>query len=137
MLEEGIRGWSDGATSASTSGLLRPSLVLARNPNRRGTKWPARLCDKEEAEERLAEQDLPDGGKVTWRHDFCFSLCRVLLQKYIFLSHRCSRYGYAGLATVEWIFGTSVVIFTATYAGQVAARGDPLRLIPERFGLLC
>ena len=37
---------------------LRPSLVLARNPNRSGYQWPARVCDKDEVEESFSHSDL-------------------------------------------------------------------------------
>lgn len=47
---------------------LRPSLVLARNPNRRGVMWPARICDKEEVRDRHVEKDLDGGGRVSMEH---------------------------------------------------------------------
>ncbi|CAM9906975.1 unnamed protein product, partial [Ectocarpus sp. 12 AP-2014] len=35
-----------------------PSIVLAKNPNRGGNLWPARLCDRDEVEESFAHSDL-------------------------------------------------------------------------------
>lgn len=44
--------------------LLRPSIVLARNPNRNGNLWPARLCDRDEVEESFAHSDLGAEAQV-------------------------------------------------------------------------
>lgn len=44
--------------------MLRPSIVLARNPNRDGHLWPARLCDRDEVEESFAHSDLNAEAQV-------------------------------------------------------------------------
>lgn len=45
--------------------MLRPSIVLARNPNREGNQWPARLCDRDEVEESFAHSALGAEARVS------------------------------------------------------------------------
>ena len=65
-------GTAAGAAAAAAGGgeeeegdaMLRPSIVLAKNPNRDGRLWPARLCDRDEVEESFAHSDLSAEAQV-------------------------------------------------------------------------
>lgn len=68
------------AVGVREEGVLRPSIVLAKNPNREGHLWPARLCDRDEVQESYAHSDLDAQAQVTFG-----GVLKVLLRTFISL----------------------------------------------------